>query len=60
MAIKELEDFETTKQDAIDKLTDAYKAVADLIYFSENPELETMCDAILTMRSTIRLTVVDE
>ena len=54
MAIVIPESFENTKSTAIKALSDAYKACTDLIFFNDSEELEEACDAIITIRSTIR------
>lgn len=48
-------DFQEAQAAVLDKLSETYEALSDLTYYCDNPELEDMGDAILNMRSTIRL-----
>ena len=60
MAIHSPKSFDVVKQEAIDKLTEAYHLVTDLMYYNSSDELEEVSETILEVRTAIRFTYEDE
>lgn len=43
------------KQNAVDTLYTAYKMVCDLIYYSDNAQIEAIAESILNIKSELKL-----
>lgn len=52
--------FQKDKQDALNKLTDAYEAVKQLVAYNVEDKLDSACEGLLLIRNTVRLTFDNE